>query len=290
VLLILLALGCGQPNRADVSAPGVLTEEPVEPPAPVGARGLPGVVVPLQEVDVLAPLSGKLLSVQAAIGDEVREGQLLARLDDEGVALEIERQRAEAAERAAGVASARIELESALRELERVQSLLEERAASRAAYEAAEDRRRLAQATLEQSEAGLARARATERVLDHQRAACDVISPLDGVVGVAEAEPGATVQPSDVLFRVASRSTYVRFAVPEPSSVGFSVGDEVLLRPYDGASEAAPARGRISWLSPDVDPAARARVGGVEVEVEDARAWIVQPGRFVRVLEVQNAP
>jgi RND family efflux transporter MFP subunit len=211
-----------------------------------------GVVEPIRTIAVNSQLSGALLTVETEEGMQVREGQILARVDDR--------------ELAAQEASA----EAAF-------------AVAEAAYERAEQLRQSQVITIgeyERDRTAYAAARAQLEQLRTRRGYASVRSPLNGIVLEKRVEAGDLVAPQTQLFRVGDVSTMVvRVAVSELDVVELAPGESATL-----AFDAFPQRsfqGRIRRIFPAADPGTR--LVPVEVALDAAGAATARPGFLARV-------
>ena len=211
-----------------------------------------GVVEPIRTIAVNSQLSGALLTVETEEGMRVREGQILARVDDR--------------ELAAQEASA----EAAF-------------AVAEAAYERAEQLRQSQVITIgeyERDRTAYAAARAQLEQLRTRRGYASVRSPLNGIVLEKRVEAGDLVAPQTQLFRVGDVSTMVvRVAVSELDVVELTPGETATL-----AFDAFPQRsfqGRIRRIFPAADPGTR--LVPVEVALDAAGAATARPGFLARV-------
>lgn len=211
-----------------------------------------GVVEPIRTVGVNSQLSGALLGVEVEEGMRVREGQVLARMDDR--------------ELAAQEASAEASF-----------------AVAEAAYQRAEQLRNNQVITIseyERDRTAYAAARAQLEQLRTRRGYATVRSTLDGIVLEKRVEAGDIVAPQTQLFRIGDVSTMV-------VRVPVSELDVVELSPAATASivfDAYPTRtftGTIRRIFPSADPATR--LVPVEVALDDVGASTARPGFLARV-------
>lgn len=211
-----------------------------------------GVVEPLRVIGVNSQLSGALLSVEVEEGMRVREGQVLARIDDR----ELAAQEANA-EAAFAVAEAAYERAEQLRASQVI--TISEYERDRTAYAAA-----LAQ--LDQ--------------LRTRRGYAVIRSPLDGMVLEKRVEAGDVVGAQTQLFRIGDNSTMVvRVPVSELDVVELSPGEQASL-----VFDAFPARvfaGTIRRIFPAADPGTR--LVPVEVALDADGAGTARPGFLARV-------
>lgn len=261
-----LALGaCGGGENAPRAGGGpgrgmaatAVEVRPVEIGRIARAVTVSGVVEPIRQVAVNSQLSGALLSVNVEEGDEVREGQLLARMDDRELRAQLA-----AAEAAFEVARAAFERAEQLRDRKVI--TLPEYERERTAYAAAKSQ-------LDQLRTRVAFAAVT--------------APITGVVTQKLVEAGDVVGTNARLFTLADVSTkVVRVGVSELDVVELTVGDEVgvVLDAFPSRS----FRGRIRRIFPSADPATR--LVPVEVALEGEAATLARPGFLARTTFALN--
>lgn len=142
---------------------------------PTAARAdHPGLLLPAQSAQLRAPASERIAELRVDLGDQVRAGQLLLRLED-GV------ERAQR-ERAA------VLLEQAQAELDRSEKLHASGGISDDVVEAARNRVRMRQAELDLAAAELGRR--------------SLRAPFDGLVAARNAYQGSSVMEGDALLRI----------------------------------------------------------------------------------------
>jgi len=122
-----------------------------------------GSLVAASRVEIAPRVTGRLDRIYVDIGDTVRKGDLLARLDTDVFEQELQQSRAELAVARASLAEAEASLEAARRALNRTRELRSQRVASQSELEAAETevqaqaaRLELARSQIQQREAALA--------------------------------------------------------------------------------------------------------------------------------------
>lgn len=200
--------------------------------APVTRRDLEnavtasGRVEPKASVDVGAQVSGQLRRLLVQPGDRVRAGQLLAEIDAEVQAAQVEGLQAELARLAAERTELQAQLGFAERQAGRRNSLVG-RSASQETVEESERDRDVLRARVEALDATMRRSRAALRAEEATLARSRITSPMDGTVVAVEAREGQTLNANydtPVLLRIADLATMtVRSDVSE--------ADVVRLRP-----------------------------------------------------------
>jgi membrane fusion protein (multidrug efflux system) len=135
-----------------------------------------GTIKARDDVPISAEAGGRVLEVTARVGDDVSEGDVLVRLDDELAALALRQAEAQRL-------LAEAELDDAEASLERAQSLWRSGDIADAEREATEHRAKSARASFAAAQAGLG---AAERQLRNTR----IQSPIDGTVVFVHAEEG----------------------------------------------------------------------------------------------------
>lgn len=183
---------------------------------------LTGHLDPINRVDVPAPMSGKLVELSAAVGQKVRAGDTLARLDPRAVAIEARGATAAVAAARSRAEQASAALEAASERRERLTRLRERDLASEAelaAATAAEDEARAALAAARAEQTRAAEALRGARLVETSTV---LRSPIDGTVLHAPDATGGIVSPaSGALFVVGSDLTTLRIrAEVSESDVG----------------------------------------------------------------------
>ncbi len=230
-------------------------------------------------VDLAPRLPGRLASVPVRLGDKVKEGQLLAKLDDAELTHQLDE--AEAALKASQArgrqASANLEL--ARSELRRKAPLAADQLVS--AQELAELQARVAglEAQSAAAEAEAAQARARMGLLKKQLADTRITAPFAGTISERRLEPGAAVGPTTPVVRlVAEGPLQVRFRVPERDLAVLREGQPLQVRAAATGDSRHP--GKVSRTGTEVSRTDRA----VQVEgVLDEEKGALLAGMFATV-------
>jgi HlyD family secretion protein len=154
-----------------------------------------GYVVARREATVASKITGKMVELDIEEGDHVKEGQVIARLDDTNVRAALNAARAQLDYAKAGLAETQVNLANARRDYERQQSLIKGHYVSQAALDNS-------QTSMDALAAQLATQRSNIEVAGRnvdvaQRSLDDTIvrAPFTGVVTVKAAQPGEIVSP-----------------------------------------------------------------------------------------------
>ena len=211
-----------------------------------------GTVDPVRLIGVNAQLAGALTTVNVQEGDMVRQGAVLARVDDREIASQLA-----AAEASFDVAEAAFE---------RAQQLRERRVITLPEYE--------------RDRTAYAAARAQVEQLRTRVGYATVIAPATGVITEKLVETGDVVGNQTRLFTIADVSQLVvRLGVSELDVVQLEQGDPVAV-----TLDALPNRqlaGRIRRIFPVGDPTTR--LVPVEVVLDAQSAQVARPGFLARV-------
>ncbi|MGO1462897.1 MAG: efflux RND transporter periplasmic adaptor subunit [Oleiphilaceae bacterium] len=182
-----------------------------------------GVLQPRDYVDVGAQVSGQLEVLHVRIGDDVKEGDLLAEIDPTLYVARVDATRAQLRNQRAQLMERKAQLTLAELQYRRQQNLLREEATSREAAQTAEATLQSARAQIEainaqieQTESSL---RAEEANLEYAR----IYAPMDGTVVSIEARQGQTLnvnQQAPVLMRIADLSAMTVEAQVSEADIG----------------------------------------------------------------------
>ena len=196
---------------------------------------------------------GMVTEVLVDVGQRVRRGQVLARLDHTVQVQQV-------ASMAAAIGSARADAALAQAELDRAGRLVDKGFISRADI----DRKT---ATRDGSNAKVALAKAQLGEMQARMARLDVRAPADGLVLTRNVEAGQVVGPaSPSLFRIAEGGVLeMRAAVAEQDLAKLRVGQGANVRPIGSATD-YPAR--VWLLDPVIDNASRQGIARLALAYE----------------------
>ncbi|MFM9884859.1 MAG: efflux RND transporter periplasmic adaptor subunit [Burkholderiales bacterium] len=201
VAIAAMAFGCAKRDVPEELPRPVLSR--IVHATPDGAIAVyAGEIRARHENDLAFRIGGKVVSRNVEVGSIVRKGQLLARLDPQDVQLQGESARAQ-------TAVADTEVTWARAELERYQALREKNFVSQAVLDQKKQAFDAAEAKLRQNKAQLA-------VSTNQTSYASLIADTDGVITLANVEPGQVVAAGQTVIRIARQNEKeVVISVPE---------------------------------------------------------------------------
>jgi RND family efflux transporter MFP subunit len=272
----LLVAACTSGRSAETEAPRGLAVRT----ASVEKRDLPedvvltGTLKPRAQVQVVAEVGARLLSVERDEGARVAKGQVLARLDETDYRLANDRARAALAVAEANRAHAQAEKE-------RADNLLKTGGIT--------DRDHLtAQVALQVGEASLAQAKADLAITGQQLARTEVRAPFTGRVAKRFPDPGSMLAAGTPLFTLVDDSV-LEFKAQVASRDLAKVRLGVPVRLSVDALPDARIEGRVARVEPLVDERSRSFQVVVEVPGQPGLVGGLFARASVRVGEVEGA-
>jgi len=242
-------------------------------------RKFTGSIFPYNQYVVAPKVSGRVIQISKRIGDSVREGELIAKIDDAEYQQAVRESEASLKIAEASLAESRSQFELARQEKERVESLearglatTAERETGLTNYEAREARYQLALAQVEQREAVLASSRIR---LGYTK----LTASGAGFIGERFVDEGALLAPNTaVVLVVGIDSVIVRTTITERDYGHIERGQSV-----DVLVDAFPNSrfsGSVARIAPMMQEASR--MAEMEVEV-DNKSHMLKPGMFARI-------
>lgn len=210
-----------------------------------------GEVRPRYQSDLGFRVAGKIAARLVNVGDTVKTGQVLARLDPKDLSLN------EASSRA-NVAAQEAQFEVERVDLERYRKLLDQGFVSKAEFDRQQTRFKAAEAQLEA-------VRAQARVSANQTGYAELKADHDGTVVSVEAEAGQVVAAGQVVVRLAQAGEIeIATDVPEQLVRDLQVGQPVQVSLWTAGAQMFP--GRVRELSSSAAAATRTYALRVTVE------------------------
>jgi RND family efflux transporter MFP subunit len=238
--LVLLA-GCNANT-----APAIKSERPVQVQRvafanETAAREFVGVVRARYETDLGFRVAGKIVTRVVNVGDRVKAGDVVARLDPQDLKLQAESAEAEHA-------AATSNLAQATTDLERYTTLRTRGYASVADF----DRKKW---TKDEAEGRLERARRSLDLARNQLGYSDLKADADGVITATLAEPGQVVAIGQAVARLAHRGEKEAVVALPETWLGEARKFDATVRLWSDRERSYTAR--LRELSPQADPASR---------------------------------
>lgn len=230
-------------------------------------------------VEVVPKVSGRLQSVAVKLGDPVRKGQTLARVEDREIREQVRQAEASFEVARATVRQREADLKFAETSLERSRSLFSRNLLPRQTLDDAEARYEAAQAQLDLARAQFNQSQARLDELRITLANTTIASPVDGFVAKRNLDPGAFANQNAAVLSVVDLSTVRMVAnLIERDAKRVQAGTEAAVEvdAYPGERFA----GRVARVAPVFDPATR--TAEMEIEVPN-RSGRLKPGMYARV-------
>ncbi|MDO4637689.1 MAG: efflux RND transporter periplasmic adaptor subunit [Lautropia sp.] len=242
ITCLVLASGCGQKPQPYQEPPRPVLSEPVTPHALQDAWSLAGDVRARTETGYAFQTGGRVLERLVEVGDTVRTGEVLARIDPADLTPLVHARRAEQV-------AANSELRLAKADLARAERLHAQNFVSSANVDRARAAVAVAQARLKSASAQL-------RQADNAFSYRNLVSKINGVVTALQMEPGQVVAAGTPVIRVAKQGDVeVAVAIPEAE-----LARSRAITAWEVHFPGLPGR---TWtallreLSPSADPASR---------------------------------
>lgn len=207
--LLLVLLACWWWSRPAHPQRPAAAGEPVAAVA-VAVQDVPvyidalGTVTPSRSVSVSTQVNGILATVEFQEGQAVRQGQVIARIDDRAI-------KAQLAQARGVLAHDQAVLDNARRDLARFRELIKAGSVSQQTLDTQAS-------TVEQLAGTVAADQGAVQNLEVQLGYCTITSPVDGVVGLRQVDPGnyvSTTSTTPIAVITQMRPATVVFAVPE---------------------------------------------------------------------------
>ena len=203
-LALILINGCGRQGHQEVRqvVRPVRTMTLGVPPEP-GGRAFPGQAEANEEADLSFRVGGSLIEVSANVGDTVKKGQVLAKLDPQDFEVRLRAAEGE-------LSSAQANLQIANVELARQQSLVKSNAAAQ------KDLDRAA-ALVESHKSNVAALTSKRDIAQSELSYAQLTAPFDGIIAARVAQNFQTVQAKEPVVRLLDTSR-IKFGVDLPET------------------------------------------------------------------------
>jgi RND family efflux transporter MFP subunit len=229
-------------------------------------------------VDAVPRAAGRLQDVYVKMGDHVRMGERLAKIEDREILEQVKQAEASYAVAQATIRQRQADLKLALNNLERSRSLLDRDLLPRQTFEDTDSRYQAAQAQLDLAQALMEQTRARLDELKITLQNTIISAPVEGFIGKRTLDPGASVNANTSFLSVVDIRT-VRLVINVVERdlrrirAGTAVDIEVDAYPGEDFS------GRVARVAPILDPATR--TAQVEIEIPN-QSFRLKPGMYAR--------
>lgn len=229
-----------------------------------------GTVTPTQSVTVITQVNGILSSVEFKEGQQVRKGQVIARIDDRAL-------KAQLAQAKGVLAHDQAVLSNAQRDLARFRELIKAGSISQQTLDTQVS-------TVAQQAGTVAADSGSVQNLEVQLSYCTITSPVDGVVGLRQVDPGnyvTTASTSGIAVITQMTPATVVFSVPEDDlnviNQAMKAGPVTVLA-YDRNKHQLLVSGHLLALDNQVDTS----TGTIKVKAQfDDAGKVLFPNQFV---------
>ncbi|HOC18675.1 MAG TPA: efflux RND transporter periplasmic adaptor subunit [Vicinamibacterales bacterium] len=230
-------------------------------------------------VDVVPKVSGRLQSVQVRLGDPVRKGQALAKVEDSELREQVRQAEASYKVSEATIRQREADLNLSKTNLERSRSLFERNLVPRQTLDDTEAQHQAALAQLDLARAQFEQSKARLDELRINLSNTVIASPVDGFVGRRNVDAGAFVSqnvPVASVVDIHLVRLVVNLVERDLSRVSAGMPTEVGVDAFPGEV----FKGKVARVAPVLDPATRTAQMEVEVMNPDFR---LKPGMYARV-------
>jgi RND family efflux transporter MFP subunit len=238
-------------------------------------------------VQAVPKVNGRLAAVHVQLGDRVRQGQAIAKVEDREIQEQVRQAAASYEVARATIRQREADLKLAQTNLERNRSLLERQLLPRQTYDDTDARYQAAVAQLDLARAQFEQSKSRLDELRINLANTVISSPVEGFIGKRFLDPGASVSPNQPVASVVDIRT-VRMVA---NLVEKDVRRIVAGTPAQVEVDAFPGEkftGKVSRVAPVFDPATR--TAEMEIEVPNP-GYRLKPGMYARVqLTVDTRP
>ena len=229
-------------------------------------------------VDAVPRGQGRLDAVYVKLGDAVRRGQPIAKIEDREIVEQINQADATYNVSQATIRQRQADLKLAQNNLDRSRSLYERDLLPRQTFDDTDARYQAAQAQLDLAVAQMAQSKARLDELKINLANTVIASPVDGFIGKRTLDPGASVGVNTSFISVVDiRTVRLVINVVEKDLRRITQGTavEVEVDAYPGEN----FNGRVARVAPILDPATR--TAQVEIEIPN-QTYRLKPGMYAR--------
>ena len=230
-------------------------------------------------VEAVPKVSGRLETVTVRLGDRVKRGQQLAKVEDREILEQVKQAQASFDVSAATIRQREADLKLAQTNLDRSKNLFDRQLIPKQTYDDTDARYQAAAAQIDLSKALYAQAQARLDELKINLANTVIASPVSGFIAKRVLDPGAWVTPNSTFISVVDIGVVRLVAnIVEKDlrriSSGMKASVEVDAFPGEHFE------GRVAHIAPILDPATR--TAQIEVEIDNSQ-FRLKPGMYAKV-------
>lgn len=248
---------------------------------------LVGNLIGAATVEVVPKVNGRLQTVNVRLGDPVRRGQLIAKVEDSEIQEQVRAADASYQVSQASIRQREADLRLAKTNLDRSRSLFERQLLPQQTFDDTDARYQAAVAQVDLARAQFEQASARLDELKITLTNTQITSPVDGFVAKRYLDPGAFVSANAPVASVVDIRTVrmvANLVEKDVKRVPVGTSAKVEVDAFPGESFS----GRVSRVAPVFDPATR--TAEMEIEVPNA-GFRLKPGMYARVhLSVGERP
>ena len=238
-----------------------------------------GNLIGLQTIDIAPRTAGRLLSVSVEMGDAVRRGQVLAKVEDREIAEQVRQAEASLEVSKATIRQREADLKVAEVNFERSKNLFGRQLLAKQSLDDAESRYLAAVAQLDLAKAQQNQNEARLQELRFNLQNTVVSSPVDGFVGKRNVDPGAMVNTNTAIASVVEISRLKLVVNVVEKDLRMVTAGDVGIVEVD-AYPGEKFNGRIARVAPVLDPATRTAT--IEIEIPNP-GYRLKPGMYARI-------
>jgi RND family efflux transporter MFP subunit len=235
-----------------------------------------GVIFARQLADIVARSDGRLEAVYVHLGDHLKPGDVIAKIESYAITRQLEMAEASLRSAQAEARNADVELKDAAVRYSRREALIKADLIAKEELGTANVQVERARTTLEAAQARVVEQVARVRQTKESLANTVIKAPFEGTVAVRYLDPGATVHAgSPVINLMRADDVWVRFAAPEKQRATLPMGARVSVC-LEGRPVVVP--GVVEHTAPGVDTMSREVV--IEARLHVSAAWRgrIKPG------------
>ena len=279
--------GRGGTGRGGVRPPMPVEFVPVKRSAVSEQVLVVGNLIGAATVQVVPKVNGRLQSVAVKLGDPVRRGHMIAKVEDFEIREQVRQAEASFQVSQASIRQREADLKLAQTNLERSRSLYQRELLPQQTYDDTEARYQAALAQVDLAKAQYEQAKARLDELKITLANTVIASPVDGFVSKRFLDPGAFINPNAPVVSVVDIRTVrlvANLVERDVKRVQAGTPARVEVDAFPGEAFS----GKVSRVAPVFDPATR--TAEMEIEVPNP-GFRLKPGMYARVnLTVDTRP